>query len=186
VHFDAHVGPDAETETLRCRIHEGFERDRGRQAGRLQGKERGTRGAPSGPEESGKEAIAEKTEAQLKRAEITAQEVVNQIAYIARSRLDWFFDERGNLLPPEKLSPDAAAALEGWDVVRRYVASGDGHTDEVIRIRRWNKVELKLLAQRFGLLDERAQLGGKFEIRWKGPDVEMIRRGLKRAKDFSD
>ncbi|HJS58829.1 MAG TPA: terminase small subunit [Vicinamibacteria bacterium] len=125
-----------------------------------------------GPELLGKTgvagAIAVKTAAQLARAEITAQDVVNELACIARSKASWFVDERGNLIEPAKLSPEAAAALVGWDVVRRNITSGDGQTDEVIRIKRWNKVEaLKLLAQRFGLLDERAQIevvGPKLEI----------------------
>ncbi len=129
-----------------------------------------------------KEAIAEKTQAQLQKAEITTQDVVNELAAIARSRATWYIDERGNLLPPDKLSPEAAAALEGWDVVRRNVASGDGHTDEVIRIKRWNKVEaLKLLAQRFGLLDERTQLGGRIEIAWKD-DVLARLEGRAKAR----
>ena len=89
------------------------------------------------------------------------------------------------LLPPDKLSPEAAAALEGWDVLRRNVASGDGHTDEVIRIKRWNKVEaLKLLAQRFGLLDERTQLGGKIQISWKDDITERLRAGRQRALEW--
>ena len=59
--------------------------------------------------------------------------------------------------------------------VRRNITSGDGHTDEVIRIKRWNKVEaLKLLAQRFGLLDERAQI----EI--AGPKLKILLSNRKR------
>ena len=91
-----------------------------------------------GPELLGKTgvagAIAVKTAAQLARAEITAQDVVNELACIARSKASWFVDERGNLIEPAKLSPEAAAALVGWDVVRRNITSGDGQTDDVIRL----------------------------------------------------
>ena len=61
--------------------------------------------------------------------------------------------------------------------MRRNVASGDGRTDEVIRIKRWNKVEaLKLMAQRIGLLEERVTHN-------VGPNIELILRGRQRLDE---
>lgn len=48
-----------------------------------------------------------------------------------------------------------AAAVASIEVVRRNVAGGDGHSDTVVKIRFWNKIQaLELLCKHLGLLEQ--------------------------------
>lgn len=96
---------------------------------------------------------------QLDRAELTAARVLEELRRIAFADLRGFFDAAGNLRPISQLSAEQASALASCEVIIKNAKAGDGVTDEVHKIKGWDKVEaLKILAQHFRLLVDRVEL----------------------------
>jgi hypothetical protein len=103
----------------------------------------------------------------LADAGLKASDVLDEIAHIAFSRAKDFFTEGGQLIEPHQLPPRADAAMSGFEMVRKNVAAGDGHTDTVLKIKRWDKLEaLEKLGNRFGLWEEKVHVDGRLEVAW--------------------
>jgi hypothetical protein len=69
----------------------------------------------------------------LQQAEITAERTmleIGRVAFVDRSTV-W---KAGQLLPFEQWPADALALLEGFEVVIKNAAAGDGHTDTVHKV----------------------------------------------------
>jgi phage terminase small subunit len=102
-----------------------------------------------------------------KRVEITADNVLREIARLGFSDPRKLFDENGNLKPIHELDDDIAAAVAGIDVVVR----GDGENAlQVRKIKFWDKNNaLEKLGKHLRLWTERHEHTGK-----DGGPIEMI------------
>jgi hypothetical protein len=71
----------------------------------------------------------------------------------------------GKIKPLDESSEDEATLLEGIEVIVKNAAAGDGHTDRVLKLRMWNKVDaLRLWGLHRALLIERQQHEHKFTL----------------------
>jgi Terminase small subunit len=87
---------------------------------------------------------------------IDPNRTLREAARLAFSDLRKLFNENGTLKPPHEWPDAAAAAVAGLEVVRRNVEGGDGHTDDVIKVKLWDKSKnIELLAKHLGLLVEK-------------------------------
>jgi phage terminase small subunit len=114
------------------------------------------------------EAVSTGAEKRLKKLDISADRVLQEIARLAFSDVRAWFDEHGRLLPIHELSADVAAALGSIEVQREKTRVKSTDTEEitveesVIKIKAWDKPRsLDMLAKHFGLLKDRIELTGK-------------------------
>jgi phage terminase small subunit len=108
-----------------------------------------------------REAIASRKEGQLKRAELSASTVLDQLRALSMIDMRDFFDDDGALKPPSRWSVDMGRAVVSFDTVKKNVTSGDGKSDDVFRVRLADKVRsLEMLAKHFGLLVDRLDHSG--------------------------
>lgn len=107
-------------------------------------------------------------------AEVTANlvdpdRVLREAARLAYSDIRELYDEQGKLKPMRQWPDHLAAAVASVEMVRRNVDSGDGQTDDVIKLKLWDKPKnLELLFRHLGLLKDKLELGGEITLGWKG------------------
>jgi phage terminase small subunit len=100
---------------------------------------------------------------------IDPDRALREAARLAYSDVRELFDAEGRMKPIHQWPDDLAAAIGGVEVVRRNVDSADGKTDDVIKVKVWDKSKnLELLFKHMGMLKETVDLSGKLEIKWKG------------------
>ena len=94
----------------------------------------------------------------LRNADITAERTMLEIARVAfAGRASMWKD--GCLLPFEQWPADALALLEGFEVVIKNAAAGDGHTDTVHKVHLAKKMAaLEILAKHFGMFADHVEL----------------------------
>lgn len=91
-----------------------------------------------------------------------------EAARLAYSDIRQLYDDKGRLKPMKDWPDDLAAAVGGVEFVRRNVEGGDGHQDDVIKVKAWDKVKaLEMLFKHMGLLTERLEHSGAVEIKWQ-------------------
>src|ERR1700674_1339317 len=94
----------------------------------------------------------------LKNADITAERTMLEIARVAFAGRATMWKD-GFLLPFDQWPADALALLEGFEVVIKNAAAGDGHTDTVHKVHLAKKLgALDILAKHFGLYAEHVKL----------------------------
>lgn len=99
---------------------------------------------------------------------LTAQVSLEQIRRGALYDVRVLFDEAGNFKPMHELSEREAAMIAGIDVVKRNVASGDGHTDTVLKVRLVDRAKyVEMAAKHHGLLTEKIEHSGGLVVRWQ-------------------
>jgi len=92
---------------------------------------------------------------QLDTAELSAARVLEELRRLALVDARSFWDEQGRLEPLSELTAEQAAALAGFEVIIKNAKAGDGQTDEIHKIKLWDKTRaLELLAKHFKLLTE--------------------------------
>ena len=102
---------------------------------------------------------------------IDPNRVLRETARLAYSDIGQIFAADGTLLPVHKLPEDIRRSIASVEVVKRNVDSGDGKTDDVIKIRVWDKPKaLEFLGKHLGLLTDKVEHSGALDIRWKGED----------------
>ena len=113
---------------------------------------------------------------QLDKAGITAQGVLEQLRRIA------FFDPKDvyEVLPdgqkrykhPVDWPLGARMALQNYETVVRNLTSGDGKTDDVLKVRFESKlVALELLSKHLGLLVDRTEAVTELRVSWLAPEL---------------
>jgi phage terminase small subunit len=94
--------------------------------------------------------------------------VLEEMRRLAFSDVTGLFDEQGNLKPIHTLTKEQAAAIASLEVVRRNLASGDGHTDVVQKLKVWDKTKaLEMLAKHFALLTEVVKFPDGLTVTWQ-------------------
>ena len=112
--------------------------------------------------------MAERQAAQLARADLTAQRVLEEVRRLAFSDIRGVFDDHGDLKPLHELTDEQAASIAGVEVIIKNAAAGDGHTDTIHKIKIWDKPRvLEMACKRFGLLTESVEVSGGLTISWQ-------------------
>ena len=111
-------------------------------------------------------AIAVGKAKQLEEADITAKEVLQAMARLARVDVQSFYDDAGNPKPIQAWTPAQSAQVSRVETVTRE--TGDGTTETVVKLGFWSKEKaLDMLGKHFGVLTEQINLT---------VDVDMSRR----------
>jgi len=99
---------------------------------------------------------------------IDPDRALREAARLAYSDVRGLFDENQKLKPMKDWPEGLAAAVASVEVVRRNVDSGDDHTDDVIKLKLWDKPKnLEMLFKHLGLLTEKLEHSGSIEIKWQ-------------------
>lgn len=123
-------------------------------------------------------AVAEKTQAQLDRADLTAERTLEEMRRLAFSNVADLFDEQGNLRPIHTLTREQSACISSLEVIVKNAQAGDGHTDIVHKVKVWDKTRtLEMLGKHFALLTERVHHTADDEL------IQALKSGRKRASD---
>lgn len=90
---------------------------------------------------------------------------MRETARLAYSDIRALFDDNGRLLPVKQWPEDIARAVAGVEVVKRNVYSDDGQTDDVIKVKLWDKgSRLENLMKHHGKLMDRLEITGDAEL----------------------
>lgn len=99
---------------------------------------------------------------------IDPDRALREAARIAYSDPRKLFGPDGALLKAKDWSDEVAASIASIEVVKRNVDSGDGKTDDVIKLKVWDKPKsLEMLFKHLGLLKDQVEHTGAIEVRWK-------------------
>lgn len=100
---------------------------------------------------------------------IDPDRALREAARLAYSDVRQLFDEKGALLPVHQWPDDLAAAIGGVEVIKRNVDSADGKTDDVIKVKVWDKGKaLEMLFKHMNLFKEQIELSGGITVKWQG------------------
>lgn len=123
-------------------------------------------------------AIAEKQAVQLKKADLSAARVLEELRRLAFSDVRALFDAHGNLRPLQDLNDDEAACIASLEVIVKNAQAGDGHTDTIHKIKVWDKTRtLELLAKHFALLTDVVRHDGDAAL------IAALAAGRQRARE---
>jgi hypothetical protein len=96
---------------------------------------------------------------------IDPDRALREAARLAYSDIRDVFDDQGRLKPIKQWPDGLASAIGGIEVVKRNVDSADGKTDDVIKLKVWDKPKaLEMLFKHLGLLEERLKADVKIQI----------------------
>lgn len=130
-----------------------------------------------------RQVIAARKATQLKRSELSAAAVLDQLRALSMVDVRDFFDADGVLKAPGQWTLDMGRAVVSFDAVKKNVTSGDGKVDDVFRIRLADKVRsLEMLAKHFGLLVDRVDHSGAVVFVHEQLDVPLTVEGVPRPE----
>jgi len=99
---------------------------------------------------------------------IDPDRALREAARLAYSDVRDLYDDAGKLKPMKDWPDDLAAAVGGVEFVRRNIEGGDGHSDDVIKVKVWDKPKaLEMLFKHLGLLVEKVEHSGGIELKWR-------------------
>lgn len=99
---------------------------------------------------------------------IDPDRALREMARLAYSDIREVIDAKGGILPIHQWPKELAAAVSSVEVLKRNVASGDGHTDDVLKVRLWDKPKnLEMIGKHLGLFIEKVEHSGAVELCWK-------------------
>lgn len=108
-------------------------------------------GRPKGSKNKIAAAVTVAKAQALKLAQVTAERTMLEIARVAFANRASVWKD-GKLLPFDEWPADALALLEGFEVVIKNAAAGDGHTDTVHKVHLAKKLgALEILAKHFNI-----------------------------------
>lgn len=101
-------------------------------------------------------AVKDARDRLLLKAEVSAVRTVEEARRMAYNPgIIAFVDARGNLKPFSEWTPEMSAAVASVEFVRRNLEGGDGHSDELVKLKFWNKNHAtELLFKHHGLLEQ--------------------------------
>lgn len=110
-------------------------------------------------------AIAQAQGDQNQRLLLTADDVREQNAFIARLDPAEMYDAGGSLLHVTKMPRHVRCALKSLKVVRKNLTAGDGVVDTTLEVQFWDKGgAIDREYKHFGLLIDRVQISGDLEL----------------------
>ena len=115
-----------------------------------------------------KAAVATSKAQQLKRADLTATRVLEELRRLALVDARSFWDEEGHVKAFKDLTAEQGAAIAGFEAIIKNAAAGDRHTDLVHKLKLCDKTKaLDILAKHFGLLTENVHHSGTITMSWQ-------------------
>ena len=100
---------------------------------------------------------------------IDPDRVFREMARIGFADTTQVFDDEGNFRPVKDWPVSLKRAIAGFEVVRRNLTSGDGHTDEVLKVKFWDKPKsLEQMAKVLQMFEERIKHSGDIVVKWGG------------------
>jgi phage terminase small subunit len=105
-------------------------------------------------------AIQAGQRAQLSRAGVSKERLLQELGRVALARVSDYFDpDTKAARHPSALTPDADAALAGFEVVIKNAEAGDGHTDTIHKFKLWDKVKaIELYMKHYGMLVDKVEI----------------------------
>lgn len=77
-------------------------------------------------------------------------------------------DAHGQILPITEWPEASRLALASFEVVRRNLVKGDDATDDIIKVRMWEKLKgLEMILKRLGELQEKLEHAGEINFKWQ-------------------
>ena len=114
-------------------------------------------------------------QAQIETAGMTANEILKQVAHLSTVDMRDFFDEDGNFIPVKDWTPAMGAQVASVEVVIKNAKAGDGHTDEVLKLKLWDKTKaVNLGMQHLGLAKEQVEHAGTILLVWEASEGEEV------------
>lgn len=110
---------------------------------------------------------------------IDPDRALREAARLAYADIRELYTADGKLKPIKDWPDDLAASIGGIEFVRRNVDGSDGHTDDVIKVKAWNKPQaLEMLFKHMNLFaPEKVVLSGQVDL------VSKLMAGRKRVAD---
>jgi phage terminase small subunit len=123
--------------------------------------------------------VQARQQAQLDKAGITAEGVLEQLRRIAMFDPRSMFDERGNLMHPKDWPATARTCMASFEVIMKNMTSGDGVIDKVAKVKLVDRLAaLEMLAKHLGLMTNKVEVDNNITISWlppePGPDLPVI------------
>lgn len=115
--------------------------------------------------------IKEMEEAAIKRAGITRERALIELGRLATFDPRKIYREDGSLKNPLELDDDTAAAIASLEVFEESIGQGKNKKSigQTCKVKFWNKTEsLKTLLQHLGLLIDKKEFNGEFDLNHKG------------------
>lgn len=113
-------------------------------------------------------AKAEERIAEYVRKMVDPQRLLQEAARLAYADMTQLYNEDGELLPMKDWPEHMKGAVGNIETVRRNIDHADGQTDQVLKVKAWDKLKaLEMLFKNMGLLTERLEHSGALEVRWK-------------------
>jgi phage terminase small subunit len=110
-------------------------------------------------------AVREGKARQLAKAELSAARVLEEYRRVAFFNVKALVKPDGSHKQLHELTDEESAALAEYETIIKNAKAGDGHVDEVLRPRPWNKLEaLRDLAKHFSLLVEKQDINVNVNI----------------------
>lgn len=95
----------------------------------------------------------------VSRTALAADAVLEAIRRPLAADVRKMFDERGNCRPIHELSAEEASLIAGYEVIVKNAKAGDGHVDEVLKVRLVDRSRyVEMAAKHFALLVDRQEL----------------------------
>ncbi|MEW6186184.1 MAG: terminase small subunit [Thermodesulfobacteriota bacterium] len=118
--------------------------------------------------------IRAEEEAALKRAGVTAEQVLLVLANLANSDVRRLFREDGSLLNPVEWDDATAAAVSAIEIAEQFEGKGEERTQTgfVKKVRLWDKNKaVENLAKHLKLLTDKVDLSGEMDLAHSGSVV---------------
>jgi phage terminase small subunit len=117
-------------------------------------------------------AIAAGKARQLKRTDLSAERVLEELRRLAFMDPRRVFDAVGNLLPVKDWPTELSSSLASFEVIKKNAVAGDGHIDVIHKVKFWDKPKsLEMLAKHFALLVERVENSGGITVQWLPAEI---------------
>lgn len=111
------------------------------------------------------QAVADQTAKQLVSSELTAVGTKEAIRRVVEADIRVLFDEHGNVKPIHLMTRDEAAQIAGFEVIKRNLTAGDGHTDVILKVKlKDQRGFVEMAAKHFGLLSDKVEHSGVFRV----------------------
>ena len=104
----------------------------------------------------------------LRDEELTVESTVESIRRGQQYDIRRLLDEYGNFKPIHQLTEEEAWCIGGVEVIIKNAKAGDGHTDEVLKLKFVDRGRyVELAAKHLGMLIERLEVSGEVTLSQK-------------------
>jgi phage terminase small subunit len=108
-------------------------------------------------------ALAEAQQKRAERTEITADNILQEIAKVAFSDVRRIFDANGGLIRISDLDDNAAACIAGCELVTN--SKGEGEIEHVAKLKLADKLKaLELAGRHLGMFNDKLNLSGDIHV----------------------